>query len=264
MTAGRDPDAADNYADYADGQAQFIATLQQGPSAFPDGLFSGSVERAILGLKTHANTISHARLVALEDSFPKLRELLGDAAFNAISREYIETPAILICAPHQLGAQFADFLHLRDHSEQAVDLAKIEWAWLQSYHSEDEVALTMSDIAALDEPTLLALPIKQHPALRLVGLSAPLAPQLDEWVQTDLFAPIEAASALLICRPDAAVIMRPINAQMAAITSAITEISQMGNLLAFALETYDEASALPSIFGLIQAGAICKADVLAD
>ena len=55
----------------ADSQARVIACLQKGPAHFPAGLFTESRERALLGLKAHANTISHARLVALEQAYPK-------------------------------------------------------------------------------------------------------------------------------------------------------------------------------------------------
>jgi hypothetical protein len=38
----------------------FVATINDGPGALDTTLFIGSPERIILGLKAHANTISHA------------------------------------------------------------------------------------------------------------------------------------------------------------------------------------------------------------
>ena len=61
-------------------QANFIATINHGPAALDHTLFDGPLERVLLGLKAHANTISHARLVALEESFPLTRQALGDEA----------------------------------------------------------------------------------------------------------------------------------------------------------------------------------------
>ena len=58
-------------------QANFIATINDGPDALDHSLFDGPIDRVMLGLKAHANTISHARLVALEETFPLTRQALG-------------------------------------------------------------------------------------------------------------------------------------------------------------------------------------------
>ena len=79
----------------ADGQTRFIACLQKGPAHFPDDLFSQDAERALLGLKAHANNISHARLVALEDSYPRLHAHMGHALYHEHSRDYIDQPPIM-------------------------------------------------------------------------------------------------------------------------------------------------------------------------
>lgn len=251
-------EAGNRRGNLAAGQAGFVKTLQQGPSALPKGLFSGTHERVLLGLKTHANTISHARLVALEETFPRLRARLGEARFNALCRVYIERPDVMRCSLQQIGASFPDYLTAQETDPQSVDLARIEWQWLESYHAPDATILTMADIAGLDEAGLLGLEITEHPSLRLVRLAAGIAPELPE-----IIAPgVERPHAMMICRLQADVRLMPINAEQCGVVEALQENSNMGNLLAFALEICDEASALPLIFGLIDAGAICKRDDL--
>lgn len=235
----------------ADGQARFVACLQKGPGHFPDDLFTESRERALLGLKAHANTISHARLVALEETYPKLYAHIGHEPFHALSRDYVEQDHILACDINGIAADFAAFLNDRGCDACAVDLARIEWAWLESYRSAEAEPLVLGDIAALGEAELLAFPVAPHPALRLVTLTAPLSPQLAELGETD-------PHALMIVRPQARILFHPLTAGERAVAEKIPAAATMGNLLGHALERGDEASAMQQIMMLIQAGALMR------
>ena len=243
----------------AKGQAGFIKTLQRGPTAFPEGLFSATPDRAVLGLKTHANTISHARLVALEETFPRVRKRMGDARFNEITRAFVEHPSAMQSALPQIGKHFGDFLRVHGQDAQTIDLARFEWAWLESYHETDDVSLTMANISALDEASLIALPIILHPSVRVIALSFDAANAIPELGD---IGDSRTQVNVLILRPDTEVRIQVINPDQSVIIAEMQNILDMGNLLAFALETFGEASALPLIFGLIEAGAMCKAENL--
>ncbi|QJB69560.1 DNA-binding domain-containing protein [Parasphingorhabdus halotolerans] len=237
----------------AESQSRFIACLQKGPAHFPDGMFTETKDRALLGLKAHANTVSHARLVALENAYPKLHEHMGHEQFHAISRDYIDQPHILTCDMNTIAADFADFLSAQGAGGTEIDLAHIEWAWLQSYHSQESVPLALSDIASLTEDELLSLPINAHPAMCLIRLSGPLSSQLSE-------LGTEAPFALMVVRPEAQVLFHPLTAVEHSIAQKITNISNMGNLLANAIELSSGTIAMGHIIKLVQAGAIVKQD----
>lgn len=238
--------------DLLDDQARFIAVLQKGPSAFPHGLFADAPERALLGLKAHANTISHARLVALEETYPRTCEHLGDAAFNALSRDFIERTEVRPRKLMQLGLGLADFLADRVHDMAAVDLARIEWAWLQSYHAAEADALQLADLAGLDEQGLLTLGLALHPAAQLIEAQTPLARLMPELA--------ESASPgmrhLLITRPAHEVLLHPLPDLSADLLTQVHFPTPMRNLLSLAIERAGEAEALPAIFALINAGAL--------
>jgi len=253
-SARPDPMARTMPAGYslARGQAGFIDALQQGPSAFPEGLFSGSVDRAMLGLKAHANTISHARLVALEDTFPRLRQRIGTERFNTLSRDYVETPAAMASALPQIGRDFAAHIAAAGLDAASLDLARIEWLWLESYHAAEAEALDMAAIAALDEAGLLDLLLRPHPALRTLRLSAPIAPELG------LDDGAADAAMLLITRPDADVLVQPLDGEQALVLELAQQNPRMRNLLEMAVERMGEAKALPHIFAIIAAGALAK------
>jgi hypothetical protein len=235
----------------AEGQSRFIACLQKGPAHFPDDMFAEDKARALLGLKAHANTISHARLVALEDCYPRLHEHMGHENFHSLSRAYVGQDHVMACDLNHIGAGFAAYLADQEYGGTEIDLARIEWAWLESYRSAEAAPVTLTDIATLAEAELLAFPIVAHPAMRLIGLTAPLSPALPELAGTD-------PRALMIARPEAQILFHALTATEQAIAEKFFGSTTMGNLLAHALELSDEAIAMQHIVKLIQAGALTQ------
>lgn len=235
----------------ADDQLRLIACLQKGPAHFPSDMFVEDKARALLGLKAHANTISHARLVALENAYPKLHEHLGHDRFHALSRDYVEQDQILACDLNGIAAGFADFLKREKCGGTEIDLARVEWAWIESYRAAEAEPLAPADIAALDEESLLGLGIEAHPAMRLIGLTGALSPALGE---------LGAATphALLVARPEARVLFHPLTETEHAIAGKIADIATLGNLLDASLELGDEASAMQHVMKLITAGVLTR------
>lgn len=234
----------------ADAQRNFVATVNEGPDALDTALFAGPMDRVILGLKAHANTISHARLLALEESFPLTRAELGEDRFNALSRNYVETASAKSCDLAQIGRHFAEFL---DNAQTAVaifDLAAIEWAWLESYHAKDASPLSLEAVSALTETDLLNVPISLHPSARICPLRAPLAAPLAH------LAKEMNPSAILIVRPDAEVRLLAIDVRTLQAAQNCRQLSTIGNLLALASEQADEADPIGPVLTLIGAGAL--------
>ena len=233
-------------------QANFISTINDGPDALDQSLFAGPIDRVMLGLKAHANTISHARLVALEETFPLTRQELGDERFNQLSRAYVETPVARACDANTIGKPFPDFLTTVVAERAIVELASIEWAWLDSYHSAEATPLSLSDLADLDEASLLALPVALHPSARLILTSHPLAAPLGEISGLQPYA-------ILTLRPEAEVRLLPIKQIDAAIFQAAQQKdATLGNLLSAAIEHSDNTNPTGAVMQLIGAGALVK------
>ena len=233
----------------AEDQSRFITCLQKGPNFFPEEMFTEDRARALLGLKAHANTISHARLVALENAYPKLDVHLGHEEFHAVSRKYVEQDHILTCDMNNIAAGFADFLEREKYENTAIDLARVEWAWIESYHAAEAEPLALTDIAVLDEENLLGFAVNAHPAMRLIDLTGPLSLQLSELGE-------ETPHALMVARPEAQVLFHPLEETDHAIARKIAKITNMGNLLEVAIEQGDETTAMERIIRLIGAGAL--------
>lgn len=225
-----------------DAQAAIAATLLHGPDHLPAGLFAGGEGDVLRGLRVHANTISHARLVALEDTFPHTRAYLGEAGFNLVSRAFLDAGGARHRSPADIGKGFAGVLA----DPVAADLARIEAAWLDAYHAADVHALDLSDLVGLDEAALLALRVRRHPAARGLTLATPAAPLIDPAFASDV-------RALLVVRPAAEVRLLAIDAAAIAVLAMAGEISPLGNLIAALDETHPDGGA--AIAALIAAGA---------
>jgi hypothetical protein len=233
-----------------DAQHHFIDTINHGPDRLHPALFAGPQDRILLSLKAHANTISHARLVALEETFPLTRAQIGDAAFNQLSRDYVETAPARAMDSNRIGHNFSEFLRDFPVNAAIAQLAAIEWAWLESYHAADAAPLSMADLGGIDEAALLAIGVAPHPSVRVTPITAPLASVLEELAA-------QTPDAVLTVRPDAEVRLVPLDhVQQALLALSAKENISLGNLLLLALEVAGEQAPLEPILYLIGAGAL--------
>ncbi len=226
-------------------QAAIAATLLLGPDHLPAGLFAGGEAAVLRGLRVHANTISHARLVALEDTFPRTRQYLGDAAFNHASRLFVETGGAGSQSLSDIGSHFPGWLA----DPLAADLARVEWAWLKSYHAADAPALRLADLAGYEADALLGLPVRLHPAARVVTLTSDAAPLVDPAFES-------GTAAVIVTRPEAEVQLYMLVPAANAALDLATQISPLGNLIALLAEMHPDGGV--AIGPLIDAGAFEK------
>ncbi len=242
------------------GQDAVMQALDHGPVHLPDGLFAGSPERVLAGMKVHANTISHARLVALEQTFPRTRDAIGHDRFNAHSRQFVIEPAAAARALNDIGAGFDAFLIAAGEDAGAADLARFEWLWLQSYHAADATALALSDLAGIAPDDLLEQALMRHPA----AVAAQFAPLVHQLIGAEAPA-ITQADAILITRPDADVLIAPASGLMVTVLRLAQNPRMIGNLLALDSELNDDDAApagevMQALADLINAGALIRAD----
>ncbi|MGE3690026.1 MAG: putative DNA-binding domain-containing protein [Novosphingobium sp.] len=235
-------------------QTGMMRALDYGPDFLPQGLFAGSPERILAGMKIHANTISHARLVAIEDTFPRTMSLLGQARFNEVSRSYLEQPGVTARCLARIGEDFPGYLASLDEGA-ATGLARFEWLWLQAYHAADAVALRLAELAGIAPEDLMEIAVQAHPAAsigqfdaahHLIGLEIP---GLDE------------CAAILLTRPEADVLVSPACAGMAAVFSSCENRITIGNLFASASEPgcmvqLPPDDFMPALIALLEAGAL--------
>ncbi|MGA7342039.1 MAG: DNA-binding domain-containing protein [Terracidiphilus sp.] len=113
-------------------------------------------------------------LGALQEDFPALRAVLGSARFEALSIAYLTAHPSRSFSLRNLGSKLPDWLaahpeHTGRRHSFAVDAARVEWAFVESFDSAERTPLTLPQISALDAQSRLAL----QPHLQLMALSYP-------------------------------------------------------------------------------------------
>lgn len=214
----------------------FHRALKFGPGSCPPDLFAGSVPSIVRGLKVHANNIAHARHVALEESYPRLLQLLGLEAFHDAAEKFLDQPTIDDRNLDSLGQGFEQFLDDAAHR----NLARAEWAWLQAFHAAEAKALTLSELGTLDPETLIRARFNLHPAVRWFPLEDPFRLPWDHPLP-------HGGEAVLITRSEAEVTLQRIDARVTSILSLLSVPRTPGELLG--TEALD-------LIALIDAGAV--------
>ena len=233
----------------SDMQSAFAAAIRHGPDHVQFGDFEGDQHRIKMGFAVYANTISHGRLVALEQTFPQTLEFLGDETFNTLSRNFVEAGGGSHAPLSELGEQFPHWLE-QQGQVQGAQFARFEWNWLESYRAEEAEPLTREDLAQLDENRLLSMVIARHPAARLV--------EAEEAICRAIGLP-ESTSKILIARPNADVLVHSSSAESTSCIETLTVSKTVAEVLEKLSEDFDEEAILPAVLHLVDAGALAQA-----
>ena len=113
-------------------------------------------------------------LGALAEDFPALRGLVGARRFEALSIAYLTAHPSRSFTLRNLGSKLAEWLgqHPRFAGRRhalAVDVARIEWAFVEAFDSGERTPLTLDQISTLDGGSRLAL----QPHVQLLALNFP-------------------------------------------------------------------------------------------
>jgi hypothetical protein len=113
-------------------------------------------------------------LGALAEDFPALRAVIGGRAFESLSIAYLTARPSRSFSLRNLGSNLTHWLADnpqftgRRHA-LAIDVARIEWAFVEAFDLADREPLTLEQIATLDANSRLAL----QPHLQLIALDYP-------------------------------------------------------------------------------------------
>ena len=114
-------------------------------------------------------------LGALAEDFPALRSVIGSRAFDAMSVAYLNAHPNRSFTLRNLGSRLSDWLIANPHfagrrASLAVDVVRIEWAFIEAFDGAEHEPLTIEQIGTLDGSSHLAL----QPHLQLVELEYPV------------------------------------------------------------------------------------------
>jgi Putative DNA-binding domain len=113
-------------------------------------------------------------LGALAEDFPALRAVVGGSRFEAMSVAYLSAHPSRSFTLRNLGSKLVEWLIANPEwtgrrKGLAVDVARVEWAFVEAFDNAERTPLTLDQIATLDEGSRLGL----QPHVQLLDLNYP-------------------------------------------------------------------------------------------
>ena len=110
-------------------------------------------------------------LDALAEDFPALRAVVGSRAFQQLSIDYLTAHPSRSFSLRNLGSKLVEWLaahpqYAGRRQRLALDVVRIEWAFIEAFDNAERTPLTLDQIATLDGRSPLGL----QPHLQLLAL----------------------------------------------------------------------------------------------
>jgi hypothetical protein len=191
---------------------------------------------------------------------------VGEDFFKEMARSFVRqnppsTPLIM-----EYGRSFPEFIAAFDRAKGLpflADVARLDRAWLDSFHAADAAPLDPAKLASIGDEALVEARFTAHIAARLITSQYPVA---DIWAAAksgEAAAGIdpELQQAVLVARPDIDVAIYPLSAAEGRFFSLLFEGQPLGQAAEQATES-DAAFDLAKILGtMISSGAISEISV---
>lgn len=115
---------------------------------------------------------------ALLEDFPGVSGILGQAEWERLVESYLSELPPDSYTLRELGARFAEHLEARtelSHHALCVDMARLEWAYVEVFDAADSAPLDAEKLASLTDEAWQSARFVCSPALRLLEVRYPVA-----------------------------------------------------------------------------------------
>lgn len=138
-------------------------------------IFSAST--ATRGYAIHARNVRNSLVLALEQSFPVVRALVGDAFFVEAARCFVSNSPPTKSWLTAYGRGFPEFLSAYQPASTLpylADIAELEWARIRAAFSDDAPAIDLRALTLLSPNALMELVVNLHPCAATITTSFPI------------------------------------------------------------------------------------------
>ncbi len=183
---------------------------------------------------------------ALDSDFPALIKLVGNRNFRALAESYLSDFPSQSYTLRDLGSRMADWLAANpqfagDFPQAAVDVAKLEWAYVEAFDAAEFPAAKAEELAAAGEEARLRL----QPHIRFVELTT----AIDEFTAKahdspharrdkaqrrfgkDRFKPLDVTFTVAVYRKNDQVAQLPLDAEAVTLLKALGAGKPLGEAL---------------------------------
>lgn len=224
----------------SDRQSAFADAILDPASSVPAGIIDPYGNACPSRFSVYRNNVVVGLIESLRDSYPAINRIVGDEFFTAMAREFalINPPRSPVMLAY--GSGFADFIASFAPSSDLPylrDVARIERAWIEAYHSPDAHPIALDALAELTPDELPNICLTIHPSARPI---ASLLPALTIWRMTlngdAQFVDLSGVGEeILVCRPHWEVEVRQIPAGS---TCFLEQLMSCSTVLAAAKATW--------------------------
>ena len=239
----------------------FAANLFGSGSGRPDFVIGPNGKGAETRFDVYRNNVAVGLINALAGMFPATQRIVGEDFFRAMARHYVRghppRSRLLVEYGRDLAEFIAGFEPLAEMPWLA-DVARIERAWLDSYHAADAAPLAIERLAAIPEDELAGTMFVPHPAAKLVRSDhAAVTIFTANRGEGDVGAiDIDHAEDALITRPHLDVAIRILPAGGAVFLQSLFSGEPLGEAATAALGECPTFDLGANIAGMIEAGAL--------
>ncbi|MBL8323519.1 MAG: putative DNA-binding domain-containing protein [Rubrivivax sp.] len=204
-------------------QRAFAAALLDPAAPVPAGLTAWNGSDVRQRFAVYRNNVVTSLLGVLRDTFPVVRELVGDEFFSAMGRLYLCDHPPRSPVMSEFGASFAAWVADFEPATALpylAEVAQLEFARLCSLHAADAPGIAPAELAAAlaDPHALAATVLTLHPSAQVLrfdhaAVSMWHAHQLAEAARDAALAAVDvhaAESALVLRGPDDEVLVVPL------------------------------------------------------
>jgi len=151
----------------ASGQSGFSNAVRHPDVVTPKGLVGPDGQASEKRFSVYRNNVMSSLIDALGANFPAIQRLIGEDDFVVLARQFIienppEAPILIY-----YGSNFAAFLDKFEPLAEYPylgDVARVEFAWLQSYHAADRDIMSAEKLSEVDAEKVGTVKFEVHPA----------------------------------------------------------------------------------------------------
>jgi len=215
---------------------------------------------AIKRYNVYRNNVTVSLIDALAAIYPAVQRITGVDFFRAMARFHVRATPPTSPLLFEYGREFPAFIQQYEPARPMpwlADTARIERAWLDSYHAADAAPLSSAALASVPPEQLGELVFTAHPATRIMR---------SQFSAVTIFAGNRAREPVgridasmpedaLITRPDLDVVVQHLPAGGAAFLTSLLAGQSLCEAAALARESSPSFDLAANIGGMIQAGA---------
>ncbi len=185
-------------------QTAFTSALLDPQLPVPDGIIQPDGTPATKRFDVYRNNVVTSLIGALGDAFPVIKQLVGEAFFDAVAGHYVRihppsSPLMMF-----YGSEFATFLDGFEPAKQLPylpDMARLEHARRVAYHAADDPILAPDALSKIAPEKLGGVRFKLHSSAQIIPSEHAIL-SIWRFNSTPDKSPIEnAPETVLIARP---------------------------------------------------------------